>query len=148
MLDALDFHRFAQVLERWRIPLAPRALGRLAGAMFGTSIAREACIGPGTELAYGGVGVVIQPQARLGRTVCVGPHVTIGGRAAQGAPVVEDDVRIGAGACLLGAIRVGTGALIGANAVVTSDVAPFAIVAGAPAREIGRVEAEDRRRAS
>jgi len=48
-------------------------------------------------------------------------------------PVIEDDVEIGAGACVLGPIRIGRGARIGANAVVLSDVPPGAIAVGVPA---------------
>jgi putative colanic acid biosynthesis acetyltransferase WcaF len=51
--------------------------------------------------------------------------------------VVEDDVWIGAAAFLCPGIRVGQGAVVGACSVVTKDVAPWAIVAGNPARAIG-----------
>ncbi|HEY3447939.1 MAG TPA: serine acetyltransferase [Myxococcales bacterium] len=139
MLNALDLHRMAQRLQRAGLTVAPRALRKLIQFLYGSYIGTEAEIGEGTELAYGGLGIVIHPASRLGRNVLVGPRVTIGGRSlSKGAPVIEDDVKIGAGACLLGDIRVGHGALIGANAVVTHDVPPNAVVAGVPAREIGR----------
>lgn len=48
--------------------------------------------------------------------------------------VVEEDVRLGSGAVLLGGIRIGEGAIVGAGAVVTQDVEPGAIVVGVPAR--------------
>lgn len=51
--------------------------------------------------------------------------------------VVEDDVWIGANATVLRGVRIGRGAIVGANAVVTRDVEPFAIVGGVPARPIG-----------
>ncbi len=139
MINALDIHRVAQALKRRRVPLAPRMLCKLGQFLYGSYIGTEARIGSGTELAYGGLGIVIHPATRIGRNVLVGPHVTIGGRSAsRGAPIIEDDVKIGAGACLLGDIRIGAGALIGANAVVTHDVPPRAVMAGVPAREIGR----------
>ena len=50
---------------------------------------------------------------------------------------IQDDVWIGAGATVLPGIVVETGAVIGAGAVVTSDVKPYSIVAGVPARQIG-----------
>ena len=143
MFDALDLHRMAQRLHRAGLTMAPRALGKLIQFLYGSYIGVGAEIGEGTELAYGGLGIVIHPASRLGRNVLVGPHVTVGGRSqSKGAPIVEDDVKIGAGACLLGDIRIGRGALIGANAVVTHDVPAHCVVAGVPAREIVRKRPE------
>lgn len=60
------------------------------------------------------------------------------------APIhIGDDVWIGAGAIVLPGISIGRGAVIAAGAVVTADVAPFTIVGGVPAREIGRVPSPD-----
>lgn len=56
----------------------------------------------------------------------------------QDRPVIGDRVEIGAGAVILGAVRVGDDAVIGANAVVRRDVAEGTIVGGVPARQIGR----------
>ena len=52
--------------------------------------------------------------------------------------VIGDDVWIGAGAAILGGVRIGTGAVIAAGAVVTHDVPPYAIVGGVPAKAIGK----------
>lgn len=54
----------------------------------------------------------------------------------MGPTVIESDVWIGDGAVILAGVKVGIGAVIGANAVVRSDVAPYSIVAGAPARTV------------
>ena len=54
-------------------------------------------------------------------------------------PTVEDDVIVDPGAVVLGAVRLGSGCVIGAKAVVLHDVAPYQIVAGNPARIIGTV---------
>jgi serine O-acetyltransferase len=97
----------------------------------------EATIGPGTMLGYGGLGSVIHQRSVIGANVMVGSHVTIGGRSRlHEVPVIEDDVFIGAGACILGPVHVGRGAVIGANAVVIEDVPPRTVVAGVPARII------------
>ena len=50
--------------------------------------------------------------------------------------MIEEDVWIGEGVCILSGVRVGHGAIIGANAVVTRDIPPQCIVAGVPARVI------------
>jgi serine O-acetyltransferase len=144
MLNALNLHRIAHELHRRGIPGLPRLLRKTIELLYGSYIGTEAVIGEGTELAYSGLGIVIHPAAKIGRQVLVGPHVTIGGRStSKGAPIIEDGVKIGAGACILGDIRIGTGALIGANAVVTHDVAPRTIMAGVPARRIGEVASEE-----
>lgn len=78
-------------------------------------------------------GIVIHADTRIGRRVAVMQQVTLGGKdwGVNLAPVIEDDVYIGAGAKVLGAVRVGRGAIIGANAVVTRDVPPYCTVVGA-----------------
>jgi serine O-acetyltransferase len=78
-------------------------------------------------------GVVIHAQSVIGNRVTIMQQVTIGD-VEQGesvAPVIGDDVYIGAGARVMGDVRVGDGATIGANAVVTRDIPPGATVVGA-----------------
>jgi serine O-acetyltransferase len=77
-------------------------------------------------------GIVIHRNAVLGSRVTVNHQVTIGAKhpADPGAPVIEDNVCIGAGARILGAVRVGRGAVVGANAVVTRDVPSHCTVVG------------------
>lgn len=116
-----------------------------------------------------GTGVVIDNQVKVGRHVSlqtgvyvptgtvIGDHVFLGPRAcitndkrmARGAwklepVVIEDAARIGANSTLLPGVRIGRDSVVGAGAVVTRDVAPFAIVAGVPARPIGEVTEKDR----
>ncbi|MDB4971263.1 MAG: serine acetyltransferase [Myxococcales bacterium] len=139
MLDALTFQRAAHLLHIRRHKLAARVVTRLARHLFGTYLAPETEIGAGTELGYGGIGIVIHKDARLGRDVLVAPGVVIGGRSGlPGAPDIADRVKIGAGAKVLGPIKIGEGAFIGANAVVIHDVAPGDVVVGIPARPIER----------
>lgn len=59
---------------------------------------------------------------------------TIGTAKDNGCPVIEEDVVIGCGARVLGPIRIGRGAVIGANAVVLTDVPAGAIATGIPAK--------------
>jgi serine acetyltransferase/thymidylate kinase len=78
-------------------------------------------------------GIVLHPQAVIGHRVTIMQQVMIGGRDLDQniAPVIGDDVTIGAGARILGDVRIGNGATIGANAVVTRDIPPGATVVGA-----------------
>ncbi len=77
-------------------------------------------------------GIVIHPNAVIGSRVTVMHQVTIGTRhpAEAGAPLIEDNVYIGAGAKILGSVKVGRGATVGANAVVTRDVPSHCTVVG------------------
>ena len=138
----------------WR-PLFKRC-GR---ARFGTGIAMQGCknmsladgvrIGRGCQLyavdASGGL-------IRIGKQVAIGPGTVL--RAANhcfdslekpimlqghlyGEIVIEDDVWIAANCTITPGTRIGHGAVVGAGAVVTRDVEPYAIVGGVPARVIG-----------
>lgn len=67
-----------------------------------------------------------------------GPSMVMQGMVSKGPIEIGNDVWIGAGAKILDGVTIGEGAIVGAGAVVTGDVAPYTIVAGIPAREIGR----------
>ena len=137
MLDALSFYRVAHTLHSIGLRRTARVLTTASRILFGAHVPAEALIGPGCELGYGGIGIVIHPDAIIGRDVLLSPGVVIGGRSGlQGVPVIEDGAKIGCGAKVLGPIRVGAGAKVGANAVVLRDVAPGDTVAGVPARSL------------
>lgn len=78
-------------------------------------------------------GIIIHSHTKIGQRVTIMQQVTLGGRrlGINEAPTIEDDVYIGAGAKILGHVRVGRHAVIGANAVVTRDVAPYTTIIGA-----------------
>lgn len=77
-------------------------------------------------------GIVIHGSAKIGRNVLIMQQVTIGAKdAGNQAPSIGDDVVLGAGSKILGGIHVGSGAVVGANAVVTKDVPACATVVGA-----------------
>lgn len=112
----------------------------------GVEVGERAAIGA-FDFIHGGGGV------RIGRDVLLGPFVQVfsenhrfedPGRPVieQGvmrAPVViEDDVWVGASAIILAGVVIGAGAIVAAGAVVRSDVPPGAVVAGVPARIVGR----------
>jgi serine O-acetyltransferase len=81
-------------------------------------------------------GIIISGDTRLGDDVVIRQGVTIGLRrtGVRGAPVIGDRVDIGAGAKILGRIRIGNDVAIGANAVVLEDVPDDSIAVGIPAR--------------
>lgn len=93
------------------------------------------------------VGIVIGDGVSIGRGCEIYQNVTIGqqaitpGTKAQDYPTIGDDVTIGAGAVVVGAIHIGAGAVIGANAVITKTVP-----AGATAFGVNRLALSDRAR--
>jgi serine O-acetyltransferase len=90
-------------------------------------------IGPGLFISHG-QGTILSAE-RIGANLQVHQGVTIGwDYRGERRPIIGDDVFIGAGAKVLGAVTVGDGARIGANAVVVSDVPPGATAVGVPAR--------------
>ena len=94
-------------------------------------------IGAGVHFPHP-AGVVIGGQCSIGRNVQILQGVTLGRSEASivGGPGLEDGVRVYAGAKLIGDIRVGQGAVVGANAVVLKDVPPGWTAVGVPARNL------------
>ncbi|GAA1627155.1 serine O-acetyltransferase EpsC [Catellatospora bangladeshensis] len=127
-LWALWAHRLAHLLHRGRVPLVPRAISQLARWATGVEIHPGARIGRRLFIDHG-AGVVIGETARVGDDVTMYHRVTLGGRgwwadgkAARRHPSVGDRVVLGVGATLLGPIRVGDDARIGAHCLVLADV--------------------------
>jgi len=94
----------------------------------------EARIGPGLRIYHFG-NIFIHSQVVIGRNCTLRQGVTIGNRVSDGpAPLIEDDVDFGAYAQVLGNVRIGSGAKIGAMTVVLCDVPAGATAVGVPAR--------------
>jgi serine O-acetyltransferase len=96
-------------------------------------------IGPGLYIGHAGC-VHVSPQAVIGSGCTLSQGVTLGASAGgrQGVPVLEDGVYVGAGAKVIGAVRVGQGSSVSANSLVMSDVPEGATVMGVPARVVFR----------
>jgi serine O-acetyltransferase len=140
-VHALFAHRFAHALYGAGVPVLPRVIATAARSLTGIEIHPAAQIGDGFFIDHG-MGVVIGETAEIGDDVTLYQGVTLGGTGfATGKrhPTVQDNVTIGSGAKLLGAITVGHGAKIGANSVVIHDVPPNSTVVGNPGHPV-RVE--------
>ena len=105
----------------------------------GISIPHEAQIGAGLYIGHFGT-IILHPDVRIGQRCTIMQGVSIGlswGKGHHGVPIIGDDVYVGPNAFVGGSITVGDGASIGANSVVTRDVAPGTMVRGVPAERIG-----------
>jgi serine O-acetyltransferase len=139
-LHALWFYRVAHRLWRAGLKLPARWLSQFARFLTGIEIHPGAIIGPRLFIDHG-MGVVIGETAEIGANVTVYHGVTLGGVSLQPGkrhPTIEDNVVIGAGAKVLGAIRIGKNTRIGANAVVVKDIEPDMVVVGIPGRPVHR----------
>lgn len=102
----------------------------------GTRLHRETRVGEGLHLIHGR-NVRVHPAAVIGARVTLMHDVTIGTAMDDArAPVLEDDVFVGAGAKILGGVRIGRGARIAANSLVITDIPPGARAMGVPARPL------------
>lgn len=139
----LGAFRLAQKLHR--LPAAMRwlALPYLAFYQFlaywelGIELNYKAAVGPRLRLHHG-FGLVIHDRAVIGADCILRHCTTIGNRrGGDDCPVIGNGVDIGSNSVIIGAIKVGDNAVIGAGSVVLRDVAPRQTVAGNPARPVG-----------
>lgn len=127
-------YRAQAALSGWGLaPLAliPHWLNKLLN---GCVIGVRAQFGPGFVLIHP-VGVVINSSTRGGRNVWIESSVVIGDNKGL-SPTLGDDIFVGSGAKIIGGVTLGSGARVGANAVVLHDVAAGETVVGIPARPL------------
>jgi serine O-acetyltransferase len=127
--------------NRWlRAPLVRiyRFFYRYIRNHYGIELQHTATVGRRLWIAHQH-GIVIHPYAKIGNDCIIRHNVTIGAinldRWEEG-PELEDEVEIGAGVVVIGPVKVGKGARIGPNAVVTKDIPPGVSVFGNPSRII------------
>jgi serine O-acetyltransferase len=142
---ALQSYRIAHWL--WleqRQPLALYLQNRISEA-FDVDIHPAARIGKGILIDHG-TSVVIGETAVVGDDVSMLHEVTLGGTGKEAGdrhPKVGKGVLIGAGAKILGNIKIGEGAKIAAGSVVLNEVPPHTTVAGVPARVVGKPKTDE-----
>ncbi|MEI8312181.1 MAG: serine acetyltransferase [Verrucomicrobiota bacterium] len=136
------FFRVCQRVRRWPFGLWVLGTPLLATYVFfvhwvlGIELDYQTDIGRGLSIRHG-VGIVVHRDAVIGEGCTLRQAVTIGERVPGGpCPVLGNRVETGAGAIILGGIRLGDGACVGAGSVVLRDVEAGAVVAGNPAAVI------------
>jgi serine O-acetyltransferase len=131
---AMVLYRLMQWSRKWRLLPLAMVFNKLNAICCHCIIGRGADFGPDFVLVHS-TGVVINGEVRGGRNVVIEHQVTVGADRRQ-SPVLGDDIFIGAGAKVIGPVQVGSGARVGANAVVVKDVPAHSTVVGIPARVV------------
>jgi serine O-acetyltransferase len=137
---ALGFHRIAHWLYGGRLFFLARLVNHLSRMLTAIDIHPGAVIGRNFFIDHGFT--VIGETAEIGDDVTIYQNVTLGGTnpttgiGGKRHPTLRSGVVVGSGAQVLGPIDVGEGAKIGANSVVTRDVAPGATMVGIPAKPV------------
>ncbi len=141
------FYKIGNILWRYNLKFLARLIMHFARIFTGIEIHPAAKIGSNFFMDHG-IGIVIGETTEIGENVTIYQGVTLGGimpsvesdlqRNQKRHPTVGNNVIIGSGAQILGAINIGDDARIGANSVVSRDVPANVTVAGVPAREFAR----------
>ena len=146
------FYKIGNILWRYNFKFLARLIMHFARIFTGIEIHPAAKIGSYFFMDHG-LGIVIGETTEIGENVTIYQGVTLGGimpsvesdlqRNQKRHPTVGNNVIIGSGAQILGAINIGDDARIGANSVVSRDVPANVTVAGVPAREFSRSEKKE-----
>lgn len=137
----LNIYRLAHFLSRLKVPVLPRLIYIFNRLVFSVVLPPSVAVGKGVQFGYSGLGTVIHARCKIADRVKIAHAVILGGRSGlYGVPEVEDDVDIGAGANVIGPVRLGKGCKVGANAVVLRDVPAGTTVVSIPARPVERHE--------
>jgi len=150
-VKAVFFHRIANFFSVAKFDLIARIISQFSRFLTGIEIHPGAKIGKNLFIDHG-MGVVIGETSDIGDNVTIYHMATLGGiapsinsndqRNIKRHPTIEDEVVIGSGAQVLGPVRVGRCAKIGANAVITKDVPEKAVMVGIPAKNVGLADSE------
>jgi serine O-acetyltransferase len=135
-VHALALHRLGHRLWRAGWPTLARGVSHLSRFLTGIEIHPAARLGRGLFIDHG-MGLVIGETTEVGRNVTLLQGVTLGGTSLKREkrhPTLGDDVVVGTGAAVLGAITIGEGSRIGAGSVVVRDVPPNSVVVGVPGK--------------
>ncbi len=135
------FYRISNFLFKLGVPIIPRFISNLASILTGIEIHPGAKIGKRLFIDHG-TGVVIGETTVIGNDVTIYHGVTLGGSGKitdkKRHPTIGNHVVIGAGAKVIGNIKLGNGAKIGPNAIVVKDVDIQKVMVGATSKEMAR----------
>jgi serine O-acetyltransferase len=139
-LHAIWAHRLSHKLWKNGFKLLARWISQTTRGITGIEIHPGATLGQNFFIDHG-MGVVIGETAEVGDNVTIYHGVTLGGTSSKKIkrhPTLEDNVVVGAGAKVLGAITIGKGSRIGANAVVVKSTPSNSVIIGVPGQVLIR----------
>ena len=144
-VKAVFFHQISNFFYKAGFDLIARIISQTVRFFTGIEIHPGAKLGKNLFIDHG-MGVVIGETSDIGNNVTIYHNVTLGGiapsinsddqRNTKRHPTLQDNVVVGSGAQILGPIIIGEYAKVGANAVVTRNVEPHAVMVGIPAKNI------------
>ena len=151
-VKAVFFHKIANFFSIAKFDLIARIISQFSRFLTGIEIHPRAKIGKNLFIDHG-MGVVIGETSDIGDNVTIYHMATLGGispsinsedqRNTKRHPTLMNNVVVGSGAQILGPVVIGKNAKIGANAVVTKDVAENSVMVGIPAKNVGEVSTQD-----
>ncbi|MHA1384330.1 MAG: serine O-acetyltransferase [Candidatus Helarchaeota archaeon] len=139
-IKAILLHRIAHFFYEIGLPFVPRYISDLSRQITGIDIHPGAEIGSNFFIDHGS-GTVIGETAVIGDNCTLYQNVTLGGislKREKRHPTLGNNVVVGAGAKILGPVKIGNNVRIGANSVVTKDIPDNSVVVGVPGRIISR----------
>lgn len=137
MSNIYNWYKVENYLYRKGIPLLPKIIKFIMRILFTAVIPYETEIGEGTRFGYAAMAIVIHKKAVIGKNCVISQGVTIGGTShKEKLPILGNNVYVGAGAKIIGDIKVGNNVVIGSNSVVVKDVPDNCLVVGVPGRII------------
>lgn len=137
---AMVSHKIAHRLYKLHLYFIARLISQISRWFTGIEIHPGADIGRGVFIDHG-MGVVIGETCEIGDNVLIYQNVTLGGTGKETGkrhPTLENNVMVGAGAKVLGPIRIGHDSKIGAGSVVLNDIPPYSTVVGIPGKPVER----------
>ncbi|SMF18551.1 serine O-acetyltransferase EpsC [Pseudobacteriovorax antillogorgiicola] len=127
--------RLRKLARKYRLPLVNRILRQVQTVLYSIELGIDIELGHGVYFVHS-LGTVVGGTSVVGNKCVFMGNNTVGAAHRYESPVIESGVVVGAGARILGEIRVGQSSTIGANSVVLKDIPPQSIAVGSPAKVV------------
>lgn len=135
----ISLYRFGHWLHQKRMVKFALMISYFNRILFSVWLPSSCTIGSNFKLGYGGLGIVIHSNSKIGNNVTIAQNVTIGRNFGDfKVPEIGNDVYIGAGSVVFGEISIGDNVIIGANSLINKSISSNTTVGGNPFKVIAR----------